>query len=377
MRFFGPNIEKLEDRGDREGLIKELDNKKTDTRIKAVKSLARLKSIKGLKEALSNDEVDVRINAIEAFSDADKPEVVEVLIDHLISETTEEVLQKNFKALNNFDLGIDDWTNIGKKLLETEEPEKALKCFDKAIEMVPVDDPSYPRKEMIGYVSGILLDYQKNQDALRYAEQLIDMDPEDDRGWTLKARCLKNLGEQEAALKFTKKALEINPENIGARHDTAIIHFEKEEYEKVISLCRETLELDPSHIRNRYLLSDALALTNKLSDAEEVIKNALDEVYSEESAEAEDLAALYQQLGIITVMRGHEGALEYFEKAIKADQQNQWSYKLADSYVIQEMVGSNLREGTPQDRRAHLIGFAGQRATKYTSYAEWKRESGT
>jgi tetratricopeptide (TPR) repeat protein len=124
------------------------------------------------------------------------------------------------------------------------------------------------------------------------------------------------------------------------------------------------------------MVSEALALANKLADAEAQAQKALEYLYAADYADPEGLAAIYQQLGILSVMRGHEGALEYFEKAIKANQRDQWPYKLADACVILDMTGI-LMEGTPQQRRARLLGYAQQRGREYSSYLEWKEASGT
>ena len=63
MPLFGPNIEKLKQRGDIEGLIKELTNRGPKVRIEVTKALSELKHIEGLIEASKNDNPEVRSEA--------------------------------------------------------------------------------------------------------------------------------------------------------------------------------------------------------------------------------------------------------------------------------------------------------------------------
>ena len=67
MPLFGPNIKKMKERGDIQGLIKELKNKNPTIRFKVVESLRDLKHIEGLSEALKNEIVGVRVEAVRAL----------------------------------------------------------------------------------------------------------------------------------------------------------------------------------------------------------------------------------------------------------------------------------------------------------------------
>ena len=54
--MFGPNISKMKEKGDTQGLTKELKNNNPEIRSEAVKALAELKNVAGLAEALSADD---------------------------------------------------------------------------------------------------------------------------------------------------------------------------------------------------------------------------------------------------------------------------------------------------------------------------------
>lgn len=84
MPLFGPNIKKLKDQGDVQGLIKELENKKYEVRIDVVDALKELKEINGLIQALKNDMPGVRMRAAEALVEISNPEGLSYAADFFI-----------------------------------------------------------------------------------------------------------------------------------------------------------------------------------------------------------------------------------------------------------------------------------------------------
>ena len=373
MSLFNSKIKRMEEHGDKDGLVRELKNVDIRVRIKAVKALGELKYIEGLGEALKNENVDVRVAAIGVLKNFGDPESVVALFGILGNDTDETVQQKAFEALTSVVIGegresAKMWASVGTATLKKGNEQIAVKCFDEARRIEPED------KELIGSIGAALSGYGKHQDALKYAEKVTQIDPKDARGWELKGICLFNLGKEDEAFSCCKRALEMDPKLEGARDILSAIYYNKGNYEVLAAYERETLTLDPENIKARIMLSDALALSNKLADAQAEVQKALEIVLAADYANAEDLAMIYQQLGILSVMRGHEGALGYFEKSIKANQRDQWMYRIADACVMLDVIGS-LMEGTPQERRTRLLGLAEQRRRSYGSYLEWKQEN--
>ena len=374
MSLFGPHIKQMKEKGDKDGLVRNLKNADTRVRVKVVRALGELKYIEGLLEASKNENVEVRAAAIEALKNLEDPEAVVPLFEILENDTDETIQQEAFEALTS--LGVKEgreiakmWASVGNATLKKENPQIALKCFDEATRIEPGD------KELIGSIAAALSDYGIYQDALKYAEKCTQIDPKDARGWGLKGICLFHLDNEEEAFSCCKRALEIDPKLGEARGILSAIYYNRGDYEVLAAHERETLTLDPENIKARVMLSDVLALSNKLADAQAEVQEALEMVLAADYANAEDLAMIYQQLGILSVMRGHEGALEYFEKSIRANQRDQWIYKVADAYIMLNMFGG-LMEGTPQERRAKLLGYAQNRKRTYGSYLQWKQENG-
>lgn len=408
MALFGSNIKKMKEKGDIQGLSKELANKDPDIRVEAVKALGELKHVDALNKAIGNDDPivcieatkalanlgrmrellavlrnrhpEVRITAIDALKnlndpESDDPEPALSLFEVLTTDADEIVQQRAYEALkvlipkgNNEIAKV--WSSAAVKLLQKKNFGIALKCFEEAVDIDPEN------KEMVGGIGVTLSDHGRHQDALRYAEKFIQLDSGDARGWGLKGICLFNLGKEDEALSYCQQALGIDPKLKGARDIVGAIYYKKGMYEVLVTHAQETLKFNPEDIKARFMLSETLAFSGRLVDAETEMQKALESAYQADSADAESLSMIYQQLGILCVMRGHEGALEYFERALKINQRGQWLYKLADACLILDMMGS-LMKGTPQERRSRLLGYAQQREKTYGSYLEWKAKSGT
>jgi len=242
-----------------------------------------------------------------------------------------------------------------------------LICFEKVVEI-------NPNKETYGSIGVALIENERYEDALEYFRRFIAIDPNDARGWGGKGIALSNLNQDEEAISSCKKALEIDPHLKGARDTLGALYYTRRDYEALASLAQETLRFAPEDIKARVMLSEALALTNKLIEAESELNRALEFLYQRDHLNPEDLSVVHQQLGIIYAMRGHkEKAVEELKKAVQANQRDQWGYKLLDAYLISDMMGMAM-EGTPLERRGRLLGYAAQRATTYSSLVEWEAQ---
>lgn len=67
MPLFGPNIKKMREKRDIEGLIEALKSNNSRIRVEATKALCELGHVQGLAEAIQNDDIEVRIEAMEAL----------------------------------------------------------------------------------------------------------------------------------------------------------------------------------------------------------------------------------------------------------------------------------------------------------------------
>ncbi len=80
MPLFGPNVKKMKEDRDSEGLIKVLKSSNARVRIEATKALSELNDVEGLAAALQNNDIKVRIEATQALKNIQDNEGVERLI---------------------------------------------------------------------------------------------------------------------------------------------------------------------------------------------------------------------------------------------------------------------------------------------------------
>ena len=57
----------------------------------------------------------------------------------------------------------------------------------------------------------IISTYDDDEEALECINKSIELNPENEKNWYIKAECLKRFRRYEEALKFNKKAIEFNP----------------------------------------------------------------------------------------------------------------------------------------------------------------------
>lgn len=357
MSLFGPNIKKMKERKDVEGLIKELNtNNDLKVRIEVVKALRELKYSNGLMNALKNDNLEVRVEAISALDSIDKTEAAKALVDILLTESIEVVWQRAFKSFSTFNIGDmrTIWIRIATELLKNKTYQHALICFGKVEEISP-------DKETIGAIGGALMDYGKYEDALPYFKKLLNIAPEDERGWGGIASCLLGLKKYEEALNYAKKAIDINPKNLGVRNILSSIYLKREEYEELALLSRGTLQINSKELKAYVTLSEALSFLGKMNEALSELKKALEVVHQQEWIKPEDLNIIHHQLGIVYAMKGErDKALSHFQEALGALPNDEWARQLKESYKILDIIGLALK-GTPEERRGRLLGLTSQR----------------
>ena len=361
MGLFGPNIQKMKKSRDIKGLLAELSNKDPEIRISATDALAELKHIQALLSAIGNDDPEVRLKVVRAIAEVDDPDVTEALITIVITDRGKLVWQEAFDALNKFHrLDQTLWVHMGFELTKTKLNQRALKCFDKAIE-------NNPDKEFIGSIGASLVDHQEYQSALKYFDQFINIDPEDPRGWGGKGMALAGLNMDQEAIRCCEKALVIDPGLAGARNTISAVYYKREDYDALRVFASETLQTQPGNIKAHVSLAEALMMTGELSEAQAELNKVLGNQDVQESLEAEDLSMLHEELGILHVMMGRKDlAYTSFQEAFNI-LGNEWDRQLHETLKILDVLGL-AQKGTPQDRRGRLLGLAQQRAqaTGYT-----------
>lgn len=371
MPLFGQNIKKMKDKGDVRGLIKSLESDKPEIHSAAAEALIDLKDIQGLAAVLKEGNYKERSKAVGALRDVGSFEgLIEALKDDSRIIRIEVVqglrdiksVKGIAKALKDKDAEVRGEAILALENIGSSEAVEAIqkKAFEVAGEL-GFEDTKKEDVETWGSIGGQLLDSGQHADALACFNQVIVVNPQDARGWGGKGYCLVGLNRIKEALSCAEKAKEIDPKNLGVRNLLSIIYYTQGQYEKMIPLNRETLELDPASVKARVALGEALACLTKLREAELELQKALEFLHQQEWMKPEDLAMVHQELALVSAMRGDKGAaFEHFQKARSAAPRDEWTSELMESYQILDIMAFAMG-GDPLERRRRLLDLAEKR----------------
>ncbi len=104
MFFLKPNVEKLKEKGNVEGLIKALKYKDPSIRRKAANALGELKakeSLDALIDALADEDVKVRLEVVRALGRLGDSRAVEALINVVKGDESLDVKLEAIKSLKS------------------------------------------------------------------------------------------------------------------------------------------------------------------------------------------------------------------------------------------------------------------------------------
>lgn len=163
-------------------------------------------------------------------------------------------------------------------LTRRQKYEEALRCLNRYIEL-------HPAKTAYGYREiAECYEHAKDYDKAReYYQKSIDTDPGEARGWRLMGKFLANvIKDQEAALPFLQKAIELNGEStygymkLGEVYE-ALGNAEEAKncYEQSLKNYQKELEKDPFGCCSHEGMADVLLHLGRFEEAQEMIKKAM------------------------------------------------------------------------------------------------------
>ena len=249
---------------------------------------------------------------------------------------TEKPSEENRKTLDEFGKRLDliemlgvslkpgDYTSRGNDFFYKSEYEKALKAYDKAIEL----DPNYA---MAWFNKGTALGkLSRHEKALKAYDKAIELDPNYAMAWFNKGTALGKLSRHEKSLKAFDKAIELGPNyamawcNKGAalgklsRHEDAMKAFDKaieldpnyamtwvnkgnaliklSRHEDALKACDKAIELDPNFGGAWYNRACSHSLLGKKGEALSDLKRAieLDKLFKSEAKTDLDFKNLWE-----------------------------------------------------------------------------------
>ncbi len=150
-------------------------------------------------------------------------------------------------------------------------PEEAIKCLDRILELDPNDAPAWSNKGMI------YCDYLHKPDiALTFFDKAIFIDPKLPPAWTGRGVALSFLNRPDDAQKSWEQSLELDPLD----YDTwlnfgGFLTDYLEKYQEAIKIFDQVIEANPNISRAWQFRGVALSHLNQLDDAMELYKKGL------------------------------------------------------------------------------------------------------
>jgi tetratricopeptide (TPR) repeat protein len=144
----------------------------------------------------------------------------------------------------------------GDLLLDQGKHEEALKFFEKALEIDP-------RDVHVWNLKGICLgEIGKHYDAMHCYEKALSFDSQYVHAWNNKGFALNQLRRFEEALRCLDKAVEIDPQHFDAWNNKGWALYNLNRYEEALRCYDKALEIDPQNayaLKNKHLLLPKLA----------------------------------------------------------------------------------------------------------------------
>ena len=127
----------------------------------------------------------------------------------------------------------------GVAFSEKGDHDKAIECYDKALEINPKYFAAWRSK-------GVAYSRKDDHDkAIEFYDKALEINPKDYRAWHNKGVAFANKGDHDKAIEFYDKALEINPKNSNTWHIKGVAFDNKGDYDKAIELYDKALEINP------------------------------------------------------------------------------------------------------------------------------------
>jgi len=193
------------------------------------------------------------------------------------------------------------WMKIGKLSEENENTDDAVTAYKKAIEL----DANY--SEAYAALGSLLFNESEYEEAIPYLERATKDFPESDEFQNKLAKCYKQTGKLEDAIKQYQSLIAADPKNIKAYMNLANAYTASEQYQKALDTAFKLKEIAPDNPKVYIILANSYSSLKKFSEAE---KNALKTI--------EMNADLYQPYRILSEIYQARGYIKY-EKYLDLD----------------------------------------------------------
>ncbi|MEQ8187231.1 MAG: tetratricopeptide repeat protein [Candidatus Eremiobacterota bacterium] len=177
---------------------------------------------------------------------------------------------EDIKIISPGFISADEWNTKGLDFFNQGKYEEAIKYYDKALDIEPEHVKTWHNK-------GVLLKkLGKNTEAIECYDKVLEIDPEALNTWYNRGIILKELGQNEEAMKCYDKALESNPGYFYAWNNKGSILYNQGKNEEAIECYDKAIINNPSYVHAWYNKGVALERQGKQEESLKCYDKALE-----------------------------------------------------------------------------------------------------
>jgi protein O-GlcNAc transferase len=199
--------------------------------------------------------------------------------------------------------------NLGSALAKSDQPERAVAAYRKAIEL----NPNYP--EAWSNLADVLADTGQFEDAAAAARRALALRPDFAAAQNNLGRALRSLGFLDDSIASYRSAAKLQPSNPDIATNLADALVARGQFEAAIAAGRHALQLNPDNLRASMLLGQALSQNGEGDESLTILKKITAD-YPDNVDAQNSLAAAQLSVGDI------HAALASFTRATNLDPAN-------------------------------------------------------
>lgn len=174
---------------------------------------------------------------------------------------TDEALKAFDKAVQLKPLDADLWRNLGAVLIEVKRPADAILSFQHALKLNP------RHWDAANMVAILLYQSERFEDALPYYNLCDELEPNHFQTLHMRALTLQGLGRLDEALADNKRALALDPTNADTYSNIGHVLMSSGRNEEALSWFDRSLELQPNSAATLMNKAIALAAMRRFAEA--------------------------------------------------------------------------------------------------------------
>ncbi len=176
-----------------------------------------------------------------------------------------EAAYQKVLALDPFYKGA--WLNLGSVALRAGESRKALSCYEKEM-------ANYPSAAALHQIGRVYAKLGKPDSARVVYEQALKTDSTFTTAYLRLAELYKEEGELDRALKFARRGLQLEPENLNYQYFIGALLFSRGDLSEAVAQLEQVVAKRPWHYWANYNLGQAFVRMNRATEGKRYLAKA-------------------------------------------------------------------------------------------------------